>query len=65
MSKTVLAWPCLLLVLAALAAPSLATTTSAPITVPVYVPGYRAENWDNLAGSAITSVREILCEILL
>lgn len=47
------------LVIAALA-PSLApTTTFAQITVPVYVPGYSAENWDDLAGSVISSVREI------
>lgn len=52
-------WPRLRLVLAALA-PGLISPTSAddsPTTVPVYVPGYRSENWDNLAGSVIASVR--------
>ncbi|KAJ4385495.1 hypothetical protein N0V93_009923 [Gnomoniopsis smithogilvyi] len=46
--------PWLSLLIAALA-PSLAPTTFAQVTVPVYVPGYRAENWDGLAGSVITS----------
>lgn len=34
----------------------LAPRTSAQVTVPVYVPGYRAENWNGLAGSVISSV---------
>ncbi|KAF3766829.1 hypothetical protein M406DRAFT_327945 [Cryphonectria parasitica EP155] len=49
-------WPRLPLLLAALA-PSLTPTSadSSPTTVPVYVPGYQSENWDDLAGSVITS----------
>lgn len=51
-----------LLVIAALA-PSLAPTAFAQVTVPVYVPGYQAENWDDLAGSVITSVRETILNL--
>ncbi|CAN8102607.1 unnamed protein product [Discula destructiva] len=33
----------------------LAPAASAQVTVPVYVPGYRAENWNDLAGSVLSS----------
>lgn len=48
------------LLLMATLAPSLTPTaaedTSPQSTVPVYVPGYRTENWDGLVGSVMTSV---------
>lgn len=49
------------LLLMATLAPSLTPTaaedTSPQSTVPVYVPGYRTENWDGLVGSVMTSDR--------
>lgn len=44
-----------LALLTAVWSPSLAPT-SAQSTVSVYVPGYRSENWEDLAASVITSV---------
>lgn len=41
---------------AVLAPDLLAATAFAQVTVPVYVPGYRDENWDGLAGSVLSSV---------
>lgn len=34
-----------------------ASAESSQSTISVYVPGYKSENWDDLAGSIITSVR--------
>lgn len=49
---------CSLLLAAALALPTASAEDADQqvTTVSVFVPGYRKENWDDLAGSAITSV---------
>lgn len=48
--------PLLLIVLAPGLSPGAAQDSSSQSTVSVYVPGYGAKNWEDLAGSVITSV---------
>lgn len=52
-------WPPLPLLLIALAPcllPAAAQDSSSQSTVSVYVPGYETQNWEDLAGSVVTSV---------